>query len=111
MSSAVDLAKELLGTVGRLAALETRTGDVARQQERIEAKLDSLIDRLARIEADYKNLKANAKNEVMAEIGRELTKVQVILDLQAKGLLPAGLLLDPDKRPETKPRTGAETAK
>ena len=94
MSGAVDIAKDLLATVGRLGALEARTADVARQQERIEGKLDSLIDRLARIEADYKNLRANVKNEVMTEIGRELTKVQVILDLQAKGLLPQGLCLD-----------------
>jgi uncharacterized protein (UPF0335 family) len=97
MSAAVDIAKELMGTVGRLASLETRTADVARQQERIEAKLDSLIDRLARIEADYKHLRENVKNEIMSEIGRELTKVQVILDLQAKGMLPPGLLLGEKK--------------
>jgi hypothetical protein len=109
--SAVDIAEKLLATVGRLAALETRTEDVAHQHDRIEAKLDSLIDRLARIEADYRNLRANVKNEVMTEIGRELTKVQVILDLQAKGLLPPGLLLDGSNRPEINSQSSTEAAK
>jgi hypothetical protein len=110
MSAAVDIAKELLATVGRLAALETRTADVARQQERIEGKLDSLIDPLARIEADYKNLQANVKGEVLHEIGRELTKVQTILDLQSKGLLPPGLLIDGNSHAESKQRTGLKAS-
>lgn len=101
---ATEIAKDLISTVNKLGALEARTADVAKNQERIEAKLDGLIDRLARIEANYENLRANVKNEVMSEIGRELTKMQVILDLQAKGLLPAGLLLGGEAYPQLEQR-------
>ncbi len=47
----------------------------------------------------------------MSEIGRELTKVQVILDLQAKGILPAGLFLAGNGRPELQERAGAPAIK
>ena len=111
MSAVVDIAKELMATVGRLSSLETRTADVARQQERIESKLDLLIDRLARMEANYTHLKDNLKNEVMSDIGRELTKVQVILDLQFKGLLPNGLVLGGEHHAAGKARSASETGK
>jgi molecular chaperone GrpE (heat shock protein) len=106
--SVSETAKDLISTVNKLGALEARTSDVAKNQERIEAKLDTLIDRLARIEANYENLRANVKNEVMSEIGRELTRVQVILDLQTKGLLPSGVFLG---RPELEQRKVADAVK
>ncbi len=50
---AMEIAKEIMSTVNKLGALEARTGDIAKNQERIEGKLDSPLDRLARIEANY----------------------------------------------------------
>lgn len=97
-----DVAKDLINTINKLSALETRTGDVAKNQERIEGKLDRLIDRLARIETNYENLKANVKSEVLSDIGRELAQTQLLLDLHAKGLLPGGAMVSSNSSPDAK---------
>ncbi|NJL30388.1 MAG: hypothetical protein HC898_01460 [Phycisphaerales bacterium] len=78
---------DLIETLRKLSSLEQRTEDVRRSQDRLEQKLDSLIDRLARIEANYENLRQNVKNEILAELRSDLTRVQTIFDLQQRGLL------------------------
>jgi len=85
MRAIVELGKELVATIARLSALETRTADVVHQQDRIESKLDSLIERLTRLEADYENLRTNVKNEVLNQVVREVTTVQMILKLRGDG--------------------------
>jgi len=82
---ASDIARDLIGTATKLSALEARTQDVLRYQERIEAKLDNMIDRLARIEANYETLRKSIKNEIMAEIGRELSKAQLLSGAAGEG--------------------------
>jgi len=86
MSIAGDIGNQLLSTVARLAALETRTQDVARHQELIEAKLDSLLERLIRIEGNYEHLRSGVRNEIMADIKADLRETRVYLDLQARGI-------------------------
>lgn len=80
--------KELLNTVMRLGALETRTEDVKSDLARVEAKMDAILERLARMEAEQTYLRNSVKNEIMADIKSDLTRAQVYLELQRDNLLP-----------------------
>jgi len=81
------ISSELLDTIRKLSALETRTEDAMKAQERIEAKLNEFIDRLSRIEANYEHMKSSVKNEIMADIKADLTRAQVYLELDRRNLL------------------------
>ncbi len=83
---------ELLETIRKLSALEARTEDVAKAQQRIENRLNDFIDRLSRIEANYEHLRTSVKNEILGDIKADLRGVQVYLDLEQRGLLksPSG---------------------
>src|SRR6266567_1068965 len=94
MSNVAEIAKELISTLTRLAALDARTADVAANQARIDTKLDTLIDRLARVEADYSHLRPCVKSEIMGDLKADLARTQTILDLQTKGLWPTAPMLD-----------------
>lgn len=84
------ISSELLDTIRKLSALETRTEDVMRSQGRIEAKLNDFIDRLSRIEANYEHMKSSVKNEIMADIKADLRGVQVYLEIEKRNLLEQG---------------------
>jgi len=84
------ISSELLDTIRKLSALEMRTEDVMRSQDRIEAKLNDFIDRLSRIEAHYEHMKSSVKNEIMADIKADLRGVQVYLEIEKRNLLEQG---------------------
>ena len=71
---------DLFNTVKELSALQARTQDIRRAQDRIENKLDGLIDRLSRLEANYENLRENLKSQVLGDIKGDLVRVQMILE-------------------------------
>jgi uncharacterized protein (UPF0335 family) len=73
--------KELLDTVRKLSALEARTEDVLKEIHRVGERLDNMIDRLSKLEADHAYLKENVRNEIMADIKSELVRTQMVLDL------------------------------
>ena len=76
---------ELWDTVRKLSALETRTVDIVRVQERIEIKIDSLIDRIARLETRHEGLRENVRNEILADIKSDLARMQLLFDLRRSG--------------------------
>ena len=76
---------ELWDTVRKLSALESRTTDIVRIQERIEIKNDSLIERIARLETRHEGLRENVRNEILADITRDLARMQLLLDLRRSG--------------------------
>ena len=73
---------ELWETVRKLSALEARTEDAVRTMLRIEVKVDNLIDRISRVEARYEQLRENVRNEILADIKADLTRAQVLLEVQ-----------------------------
>lgn len=81
------ISSDLLDTIRKLSALEARTEDVRKSQDRIEDKLNDFIDRLSRIEANYEHMKSSVKNEIMADIKADLRGVQVYLDLERRNLI------------------------
>ena len=80
----MSISSDLIKTVRELSALQARTDDVRRAQDRIENKLDGLIDRLSRVEANYNNLRENLKSQIMGDMKADLVRVQMILDEKGK---------------------------
>ncbi len=82
----IKVLSELMKTVAQLAALEARTHDVIRSQERIERKLDDLLQRVTAIEVERSSLKTSLKNEILAEISAFMTKVQLDVEHSMESL-------------------------
>ncbi len=82
----MSITKDLLETVAKLAALQARTEDIRKAQDRIESKLDDLINRVSRVETNYENLRENLRNQILADIKGELVQAQIIFN-QKKDLL------------------------
>ena len=76
----MSLSQELWETFRKLAALEARTEDVARGLERVEDKIDGLIDRISRIEVQYQSLRENVRNEILADVKAEVAVVRFALE-------------------------------
>lgn len=87
------IAKEFLDIIREMSALKARTEDITRAHERLERKLDELIDRLSRIEANYNGLRANVRNEILADIKADLVRAQVYIELanQARDKSPPAI--------------------
>jgi uncharacterized protein (UPF0335 family) len=83
----MSIGSDLIDTVRRLSALEMRTEDALKAQQRIEEKLNTILEKIVRLEERYDSLRSNVKSEIMGDIKSELVRAQVYLDLQAKGLL------------------------
>ncbi len=79
----MSMGQELWDTFRKLAALEARTEDVVKSLDRISDKVDGLIDRLSRIEAQYQALRESVRNEILAEIKAEVAVVQFALTQRA----------------------------
>ena len=73
--------------IQELTAIRQSLADHAAARERIENKLDAVMERLVRLETRYENLRADVRNEIMADLKADLMKAQVYLDLQERGLL------------------------
>jgi len=78
----------IIETIFKLGALEARTNDVANYVERVEVKIDDLINRLARLEANQENMKQSLRNEILADIKADITRVQVRLDYEQQKNAP-----------------------
>lgn len=68
----MSFSQELWDTFRKLAALEARTEDVTRSMERMEGKLDSLIERISRIEVHYQSLRENVRSEILSDLKAEI---------------------------------------
>jgi hypothetical protein len=68
----VSFSQELWETFRKLAALEARTEDVTRGMERMEGKLDSLIERISRIEVHFQSLRENVRSEILSDLKAEI---------------------------------------
>jgi len=79
----MSMGQELWDTFRKLAALEARTEDVVKSLDRISDKVDGLIDRISRIEAQYQALRESVRNEILAEIKAEVAVVQFALTQHA----------------------------
>lgn len=75
----MSVSQELWDTFRKLAALEARTEDVSKGLERVSDKIDNLIDRLSRIEAQYEGLRDNVRNEILADIKAEMAVLRFAL--------------------------------
>lgn len=89
----MSFSHELWDTFRKLAALEARTEDVSKSLERVEDKIDNLIDRLSRVEAQYQGLRESVRNEILADVKAEIAVLKFAFD---------GNLLGP--RPELMPK-------
>ena len=76
----MSLSQELWETFRKLAALEARTEDVARGLERVEDKVDGLIDRISKVEVQYQSLRENVRNEILADVKAEVAVVRFALE-------------------------------
>ena len=89
----MSLSQELWETFRKLAALEARTDDVVRSQERMENKVENLIDRISRVEVQYQNLRDNVRNEILADLKAEIAVLKFALNRPALGGSSAQALL------------------
>ena len=76
----MSISQELWETFRKLAALEARTEDVVRGLERVEDKIDGLIDRISRVEVQYESLRENVRNEILADVKAEVAVVRFALE-------------------------------
>ncbi len=76
----MSLGQELWETLRKLSALEARTEDAVRGLERAEDKIDGLLDRVSRIEAQYQSLRESVRNEILADIKAEVAVVRFALE-------------------------------
>jgi predicted nucleic acid-binding Zn-ribbon protein len=76
----VSLSQELWETFRKLSALEARTEDVVRGLERVEDKIDGLLDRVSRIEVQYQTLRESVRNEILADVKAEVAVVRFALE-------------------------------
>ena len=79
----MSLGQELWETIRKLSALEARTEDVVRGLERVEDKIDGLLDRVSRIEAQYQTLRESVRNEILADVKAEVAVVRFALERRA----------------------------
>ncbi|MEA2601831.1 MAG: hypothetical protein QOF89_2823 [Acidobacteriota bacterium] len=75
----MSFTQELWDTVRKLAALEARTEDVVRGVERVEDKIDGLIERLSRVESQTLFLRENVRNEILADLKAEIAVLKITL--------------------------------
>ncbi|HEX3128362.1 MAG TPA: hypothetical protein VH394_13615 [Thermoanaerobaculia bacterium] len=76
----MSLSQELWETFRKLSALEARTEDVVRGLERVEDKIDGLLDRVSRIEVQYQTLRESVRNEILADVKAEVAVVRFALE-------------------------------
>jgi hypothetical protein len=82
--------KDLFDAFTKLASLEQRTADVTRFVDKVDSKLDNIIERLTKIETRVEYLEKNVKNEIMADIKGELVAVKYELLENKSNLLNGG---------------------
>jgi hypothetical protein len=68
----VSFSQELWDTFRKLAALEARTDDVTRSMERMDGRIESLIERISKVEVQYQSLRENVRSEILSDIKAEI---------------------------------------
>lgn len=68
--------KEILDTLSKLTALEARTEDVRRTQDRLEEMLSRLLERITRLETRQEEMRNSVKNEILADLKAEMVRTQ-----------------------------------
>lgn len=79
----MSLSQDLWETFRKLAALEARTEDVTRGLERIEGKIDNLLERVSRIEVQHQTLREGVRNEILADLKAEIAVLKFALNRSA----------------------------
>ena len=74
-------AKELFDALRTLGALEKRTQDVASRMETVNSKLETILERVTRLEARQDYLEKNVQASIMANIKAEIVQTQTLLKL------------------------------
>lgn len=93
----MSVSQEIWDTFRKLTALEARTEDVVKGLERIQDKVDGLLDRLSRLEAQYSGLRESVRNEILADIKAEVAVIRFALG--SPGLSGGSSLLPGDGAP------------
>ena len=85
----MSFSQELWDTFRKLAALEARTEDVTRT---MEGKLDSLIERISRIEVQHQSLRENVRNEILSDLKAEIAVLKFAYGgpSEMRPMLPSG---------------------
>ncbi len=65
-----------------LSALKTRTDDAAKSMERVSQKMDTIIERITKLEVQYDYLSRNVRNEVLSEVKAEIASLKTALDYE-----------------------------
>jgi division protein CdvB (Snf7/Vps24/ESCRT-III family) len=82
---AFDEIKELLQIGERVAGLAAQVDGMERRLDQnlreVRTRLDEFIDRLARVEEKYDNLRATLRGEILGEIAGKMAKVETVLTL------------------------------
>lgn len=81
----MSLTQDAWETIRKLSALEARTEDVTRALERIEGKIDNLIERVSRVEVQYQTLRESVRNEILADLKAEIAVLKFALNRPALG--------------------------
>ena len=79
--------KELVDAYKNLGALDKRTEDVAKSLEKISGKIESLLDRLARLETKVELLQESVRNSILADIKADIVLTQVRVNQATKTLI------------------------
>lgn len=82
-----------------LSALKTRTEDAARSMEKASQKMDTIIERITKLEVQYEYLSRNVRNEILAEVKSEMASLKTALDYEReKALSRLDSLVGSDQR-------------
>jgi hypothetical protein len=76
--------------------LEARTEDVVKSLDRLEGKVDNLIDRISRVEAQHQSLRESVRNEILADVKAEVAVVKFALGRYPLDGVQAALLSPKD---------------
>ena len=74
------VTQEILDTFRKITALEYRTQDIKEHLIRVESKIDNLIDRISRLEANYQNLRENLRSQILGDLKAEMVKFQIEME-------------------------------
>lgn len=78
MSWLIDITKVLQN----LSAIEERTKDLKDSTKELNAKLNTLIERISRVELRYEDLARNLKAEIVSEVRADIARVQAVVDVE-----------------------------
>jgi len=70
------MIKEILTALRDLGALEKRTEDVLTSLRSIHAKVDSISDRVTRLEMNQEHLRSSVKSDILSDIKTEIALTQ-----------------------------------